>query len=304
VGVIVVVGEALIDLVIDPDGTVHAKLGGAPFNTARACGRLGAPVAFVGAISIDRFGTMLAGQLQADRVSTDWLPRVTMPTTLAAAELDDRGTASYRFYIDGTSAPALVEAPGVAPTVLFTGGLGLVLHPMADTVERMVAEASADCLVMVDVNCRPLVIPDRESYLRSVDRVIAGADLVKVSDEDLAYIAPGVDPIAAARALLALGPSAVLVTAGGGAVHVLTADGQATVPVDRVEVVDTIGAGDSFGAGFLCWWLESGNTVSDLGSLDHLVPAIRAATVVAGIVCGRRGADPPWRLELPPTWSP
>lgn len=303
-GVIVVVGEALIDLVIDPDGTVHAKLGGAPFNTARACGRLGAPVAFVGAISTDRFGTMLASQLEADKVSTDLLPRVTMPTTLAAAELDERGTASYRFYIEGTSAPALLETPDVTPMVLFTGGLGLVLHPMAETVERMVAEAPDGCLVMVDVNCRPLIIPDRESYLRSVDRVIAGADLVKVSDEDLAYIAPGVDPIDTARALLDLGPSAVLVTAGGGAVHVLTADGDATVPVQRVEVVDTIGAGDSFGAGFLCWWLESGNTVGDLASIGHLVPAVRAATVVAGIVCGRRGADPPWRRQLPPTWSP
>lgn len=303
-GVIVVVGEALIDLVIDPDGTVHAKLGGAPFNTARACGRLGAPVAFVGAISTDRFGTMLASQLEADKVSTDLLPRVTMPTTLAAAELDERGTASYRFYIEGTSAPALLETPDVTPMVLFTGGLGLALHPMAETVERMVAEAPDGCLVMVDVNCRPLIIPDRESYLRSVDRVIAGADLVKVSDEDLAYIAPGVDPIDTARALLDLGPSAVLVTAGGGAVHVLTADGDATVPVQRVEVVDTIGAGDSFGAGFLCWWLESGNTVGDLASIGHLVPAVRAATVVAGIVCGRRGADPPWRRQLPPTWSP
>ena len=289
---------------IDPDGTVHAKLGGAPFNTARACGRLGAPVAFVGAISTDRFGTMLASQLEADKVSTDLLPRVTMPTTLAAAELDERGTASYRFYIEGTSAPALLETPDVTPMVLFTGGLGLVLHPMAETVERMVAEAPDGCLVMVDVNCRPLIIPDRESYLRSVDRVIAGADLVKVSDEDLAYIAPGVDPIDTARALLDLGPSAVLVTAGGGAVHVLTADGDATIPVQRVEVVDTIGAGDSFGAGFLCWWLESGNTVGDLASIGHLVPAVRAATVVAGIVCGRRGADPPWRRQLPPTWSP
>ncbi len=309
---IVVVGEALIDLVIDPDGTVNAKLGGAPFNTARACGRLGASVAFVGAISDDRFGTMLAAQLEADAVTTEFLPRVTMPTTLAAAELDERGTASYRFYIDGTSSPALSEPPVVAsgvssadwPTVLFTGGLGLVLQPMADTVERMVANVADNCVVMVDVNCRPLIIPNREAYVACVRRVMSGADLVKVSDEDLAYLAPGVEPIVAARALLDHGPRAIIVTAGGDAVHVLTAVGDATVPVQRVEVVDTIGAGDSFDAGFLCWWLESGNSVDDLGSLEHLVPAIRAATAVAGIVCGRRGADPPWRKELPTSWSP
>ena len=305
---IVVVGEALIDLVIELDGTVNAKLGGAPFNTARACGRLGAPVAFVGAISDDRFGTMLAAQLEADHVTTEFLPRVTMPTTLAAAELDEHGTASYRFYIDGTSSPALSEAPvvasGASATVLFTGGLGLVLQPMADTVERMVADVADDCVVMVDVNCRPLIIPDREAYVACVRRVMSGADLVKVSDEDLAYLAPGVEPIVAARALLDHGPRAILVTAGGDAVLVLTATGDATVPVQPVEVVDTIGAGDSFDAGFLCWWLESGNSVDDLGSLEHLVPAIRAATAVAGIVCGRRGADPPWRQELPTGWSP
>ncbi len=304
VAVIVVVGEALVDLVIDLDGTVTAKLGGAPFNTARACGRLGAPVAFVGAISDDRFGTMLAAQLEADKVSIEFVPRVTMPTTLAAAELDDRGTANYRFYINGTSSPALSEVPVVSPTVLFTGGLGLVLQPMADTVELLVAEAADDCVVMIDVNCRPLVIADRDAYVACVHRVLSGADLVKVSDEDLAYLAPGVEHLAAARALLDFGPRAILLTAGGDAVHVLTADGDASVPVQRVEVVDTIGAGDSFGAGFLCWWMESGNSVDDLGSLEQLVPAIRAAAAVAGIVCGRRGADPPWRNELPSAWSP
>ena len=112
---ILVAGEALVDLVIEVDGRVTAAIGGAPYNTARACGRLGADVAFLGAISVDRFGTMMATQLADDGVSTDLVARIEQPTTLAAAELDDGGAASYRFYIEGTSAPALASVDATLP---------------------------------------------------------------------------------------------------------------------------------------------------------------------------------------------
>ncbi len=308
--VIVVVGEALVDLVIDLDGNVTAAMGGAPFNTARACGRIGVDVGFLGTISVDRFGTMLAARLDADGVSTDHVIRIDVPTTLAAAELDEGGAASYRFYIQGTSAPAFASAPAdLACDVVFTGGLGLVFEPMAETVEALVADLrarSADSapLVMVDVNCRPLIVPNRESYVERVGRVVSHAHIVKVSDEDLAYLSPGVNSLVAARRLLGQGPDAVLLTAGGGAAHVLTAEGETTVSVEPVEVVDTIGAGDSFGGGFLSWWTMAGMRPADAGRLDALVPAVRAANTVAGIVCTRRGADPPWHSELPPTWAP
>ena len=298
---ITVVGEALIDLVITPNGSVEAAPGGAPFNTARACGRLGAEVRFAGALSVDRFGSMLTDQLTADGVDVSAAPRVEMPTTLAAAELDERGAASYRFYIEGTSAPALVAAPPGRPgDVLFTGGLALVLEPMAATVEATVA-AAVDQLVVVDVNCRPLIIPDRAAYVDRVDRVMSHAHVVKVSDEDLDYLAPGMGPLDTARELLERGPSVVLLTAGGDGVHVVTGGGSDTVAVPAVDVVDTIGAGDSFGAGFLTWWIES---ASSIGDTDRVVDAVRAATTVAGVVVGRRGADPPWRHELPADWGP
>jgi fructokinase len=301
-----VIGEALIDLVITPTGEVDAKLGGAPFNTARACGRLGADVRFVGAVSDDRFGSMLAARLADDHVDTSGLVRVDLPSTLAAAELDDAGAATYRFYIDGTSAPALstIDPAAVDGEVIFTGGLGLVLEPMADAVEATIAARRPDQLVMVDVNCRPKVISDRARYVDRVARVVASADVVKVSDEDLDYLSPGVDPLAAARALLDAGPSAVLVTRGGDGVQVLTADADRLVEVGSVEVVDTIGAGDSFGAGFLSWWAESGAGRVDTGDPDRLVAAVRAANAVAGIVVTRRGAEPPWRSELPDDWAP
>jgi len=299
-----VVGEALIDLVITPDGAVEAKLGGAPFNTARACGRLGADVRFVGALSVDRFGSLLAEQLVADGVDVTQAPRVERPTTLAAAELDASGAATYRFYIDGTSAPMLdeLDADRLLGEAVFAGGLGLVLEPMASAVEVALTEA-AGRFVMLDVNCRPKIVPDRNAFVERVDRLLAGVDVVKVSDEDLEYLRPEADPLIAAGSLLDRGPSAVLVTRGSDGVHVLTRAGSTAVAVDPVDVVDTIGAGDSFGAGFLSWWVGARLGSDDAADLDRLTAAVRAANHVAGVVVTRRGADPPWRRELPLDWS-
>jgi len=157
-------------------------------------------------------------------------------------------------------------------------------------------------MVMIDINCRPKVIPDREAYVARVQRVIPHAHVVKVSDEDLAYLWPDHGPVAAARLLLGRGPRAVLLTAGGDGVRILTDEAEELIPVQPVEVVDTIGAGDSFGGGFLSSWIASGAGVADAGDVDRLRPAVAAANMVAGSVCTRRGADPPWRSELPEAW--
>jgi fructokinase len=167
----------------------------------------------------------------------------------------------------------------------------------------MLDDRPAECAVMVDVNCRPRVVHDRERYVSRMERVFAHADVVKVSDEDLAFLRPGDEPLDAARAVLRRGAGAVLVTAGSGSVHVLPASGEAEVTVPRVAVIDTIGAGDSFSGGFLAWWSTSGRGVEQLETLDHLVPAVEAAVTVAGVTCTRRGADPPWRHELPVEWG-
>jgi fructokinase len=302
---VTVAGESLIDLVIAPDGSVVAKLGGAPFNTARAAARLGAPVTFVGAMSTDRFGSMLAAQLDLDGVAVA-AGRTDLPTTLAAAELDESGAASYRFYIEGTSAPALV--PGdvgvVEPGILFTGGLGLVLQPMADTVLGLIENADASTLVVVDINCRPKIISDRDSYLVLVRRALARADLVKVSDDDLAYLDPGADSIDAARRLLHDGPRVVLVTAGAEGTSIVTSDGVIEVPVGQLAgpVVDTIGAGDTFGGGLVAWWHAAG-LGRDGMTHEALVQAVRAAHAAAAVVVTRPGADPPNRTDLPDDWG-
>lgn len=292
---IVVVGEALIDLVIDPDGSVEAAAGGAPFNTARAVGRLGGDVAFAGVLGTDRFGTMLARRLADDGVDTSTAPRVDLPTTLAAAELDEHGAASYRFYFAGTTAPALDAPPTTTGDVLFTGGLGLVLEPMADTVATTVA--GFDGMTMVDVNCRPHIIPDRQRYVDRVRDTLLHTDVVKVSDDDLDYLVPGAAPLDAARGLLERGPKVVLLTAGADGAHVVTGSGERRVPSMPVDVVDTVGAGDSFGAGFLVAWADGGDLTA-FDDLDRLADAAAFGARVAAIVCTRRGADPPTRPEV------
>jgi fructokinase len=308
--VIVVAGEALVDLVIRPDGAVTATLGGAPFNTARAIGRLGGEVSFVGALSTDRFGGLLTARLVEDHVDLSHAVRVDEPTTLAAAEIDERGAASYRFYLAGTSAPLLdrIEplgpaGAGQAVTAWFTGGLGLVLEPMAGTIVTALGRLPAEVVVMVDVNCRPRVITDRTAYLDRVAAALARSDVVKVSDEDLGFLDPDRSPLDAATQLLDRGPTVVLLTRGGDGVTVLGRAGRRDVAVEPVEVVDTIGAGDAFGGGFLAWWNATGRSVAELADLDLVAEAVHAANRVAAVVCGRRGADPPWRAELPADWD-
>lgn len=302
---ITVVGEALVDLVVAADTAIAATPGGAPFNVARACARLGAPVSLVAAISTDRFGNRLMADLSADGVHTEQVQRTERPTTLAVPELDAVGTAAYRFYLEGTSAVALAAAPlPAASRAMVAGGLGLAVEPMASAVERMVLDAADDVLVLLDLNCRPGAVGDRARYLARLRRVLVRADAVKASIEDLCYVDPTMAPTVAAARLLTGRTRTALLTAGAGATTVVTATDTRTVPVADRPVVDTIGAGDSFTAGFLTWWMASGRAVDDLADVQAVVAAVDAAHRVAAVVIGRRGADPPHRRELPPDWGP
>ena len=298
--VIVVAGEALVDLVVHGDHLV-ATPGGAPYNVARGCARLGAPTALMATLSTDGFGERLAAGLAESGVSDALLQRTDRPTTLAVAQLDAAGGATYRFYTEGTSAPLLT--PGVLPSdvdVLVTGGLGLVLEPIATAIESVITAATPGVLVVVDLNCRPAAIDDRATYEARLGRVLSRADVVKASDEDLAWLHPGVPFAAAVERLLTGAVRAVLVTAGGLATMIAAPGGSVNIPVDAVPVVDTIGAGDAFAAGFVAWWQETARGRADLADLAAVEAAVRAGHEIAAIVVGRRGADPPRRAEL--TW--
>jgi fructokinase len=301
---IVVGGESLIDLIVYPGGRLAAIPGGGPFNTARTIGRLGGSSAYLGRLSTDRFGRALLDRLILDGVDCRFVQSTDQPTTLAVAELDDVGTATYQFYVEGTSAPGLSFdglEPGPLPAgarALHVGTLGLVLEPMGTTLESLVQAAGEDVVVMVDPNCRPSATPDPVALRARVQRLAVRADVIKVSHDDLAFLYPATDPDAAARALLEVGPSAILVTDGGRATHIVVRGGAMELPVPRVEVVDTVGAGDAFGGAFLSSWIERALGRDELVDPDRLRPSVEFAIRVASETCRRAGAEPPTAAEM------
>ena len=190
---ILVAGEALVDVIERPDGEVVAVPGGGPYNTARAIGRLGLPVAWAGVLSSDAHGRRLEAALAGDGVALDLVQRTDLPTTQALAELDARGEARYRFLVDGTSAPAL-DGPALRASLprdiaaLHVGTLGLVFEPIAGVLEALVAALPDDVLLMVDPNCRPSAIPDPDVFRARMARILVRADVVKVSTADQAFL--------------------------------------------------------------------------------------------------------------------
>ncbi len=301
----VVGGEALVDLVA-PDGAgdaLRALPGGGPFNSARTLARLGVPTAYLGRLSTDRFGARLEEMLVEDGVGLEAVVRTDEPTTLALAELDAAGSATYHFYSSGTSAAGLRPEEALAalpadPAALHVGTLGLVLEPVADALEAVVERLADHALVVLDPNVRPSAIADPAAFRARIDRLVARTDLVKASAEDLAWLAPGAGPADAARELLGRGPSAVLVTLGGEGALVVHGTGDVEVTAPRVEVVDTIGAGDAFAGGVLGWWLEHGLGTEALADRDRVAQATAFGCRVAALTCTRPGADPPRRAEV------
>jgi len=300
---IVVGGEALIDLVPHEAGELRAHPGGGPYNTARTLGRLEQDVHYLGCLSEDGFGVRLRARLEEDDVRLDTAVATRRPTTLALAELDASGAATYRFYTDGTSAPALTPEQALAALpddvdFLHVGTLGLVMEPVAAALQAVIEAVAERALIMVDPNCRPTFIPDRGTYRRSLAATLSFAHVVKVSNDDLEYLEPGVEPIRAARTLLEDGPRVALVTLGGEGALIVTADGETVVAAPKIEVVDTIGAGDAFGGGFIAYWRMKGLARDALGDAAAVRAATTFACVVAARTCERAGANPPRLSDL------
>jgi len=300
---IVVCGEALIDVVRNGDGTQRATPGGGPFNTARALGRLGVPCAFLGHLSTDNLGRELAGLLAADGVSLELTSNGPEPTTIALADLDAAGLAEYTFEIEGTSAPNLT--PEMIPahlndvSALHLGTLGLVLEPMASTLTELAIREHEGRLIMIDPNIRRGLVDD--SYRERLDSLLAVSTVVKASDSDLRWLYPDCDHVAAAEALLDKGVALVVVTLGAAGAFGAHRELRLNVSAPSVEVVDTIGAGDSFGAAVLAWLHDHGMVGPSLYmSEEQLRLALAYACLAASFTVSRAGADPPWKRELAP----
>jgi fructokinase len=307
---IVVCGEALIDLIPVEDGSERSTPGGGPFNTARALARLEIPTQFLGRLSKDTYGQMLAELLVADGADLSLTSFGPEPSTLAIASVDAGGLAVYRFVSEGTSAPNLTSAmlpETMAPDVkaLHVGTLGLVLEPMATTLLEMVEREGGPRLVMLDPNIRPGLLTDAAGFRRRLDRVIAHTTVVKASNADLTWLYPGLAYEAAAGRFLDAGVDLVLVTLGARGAVAISHDVRIDVEAPAVEVVDTIGAGDAFGAAFLAWLEEHDSLTSRLRlGAEDLRTALEFSCLVASLTCTRPGAEPPWRSEVQVSLNP
>ena len=301
---IVVCGEALVDLVPEGEGRRRGRPGGGPFNTARALARLGVPTQFLGRLSTDAFGQQLRELLMADGADLGMTSFGPEPTTLAIAEVDPDGHAAYRFVVDGTAAPNLTAQmlpASFSPVVnaLHVGTLGLILEPIATTIAGLIDREHTERLVMVDPNIRATQLKGAAGYRGRLDLIIAQSAIVKASDADVTWLCPGLDLRTAARALLARGPRLVVVTLGADGAFGITTDNEVQVPAPVVEVVDTIGAGDAFGAALLAWLHDHGALLRNLAlTTDELRSALEFACLVASITCTRAGSEPPRREEL------
>lgn len=289
---IAVVGEALIDAHVDGD-LLHAAPGGGPFNTAVTLGCHGVPVTFVGALSYDRFGRQLEETLSAAGVDTAACPRVTAPTPIAIVD-ESTGQPSYTFYLAGTAHEALTDEPlqdlSSDVATIHVGTLVLATDPPASAVAAWVEGQAPRRVVIVDPNVRPALVGRRDAYVRRLERLIGLADLVKLSDEDIGWIYPGVEDADVAELLLGYGAGCVVVTRGADGAEGWTIDGSAAVPARPVEGGVAVGAGDAFGAGLLDWLWRADRldkeTIRRLGSdeLDSLLThaAATAATHLEG----------------------
>lgn len=301
-------GEALIDMLprdTKEGGSAFAPhVGGSVFNTANALGRLGQSVGFFSGISTDFFGEMLIETLQTSGVETRFAARSTRPTTLAFVRLSD-GNATYLFYDENSAGRMLSESdiPALDDSIeaLFFGCISLAVEPCAATYETLLMREGGTRVTMLDPNIRAGFIQDEAVYRGRLDRMLAHADLVKVSDEDLFWMRGQGEIEAKANELLAMGPAVVCVTEGSRGVTGFTHDGAVFVPAPKVEVVDTVGAGDTFNGGFLTGLSEQGVLTKDAVralSHDQLQTALTLGARAAAITVSRAGANPPTRSEI------
>lgn len=307
---ILVAGEALIDMLPVADGSPHvfrAVPGGSPFNVALALGRLSAPVQFLCPFSNDAFGQRLFEALQASGVDLSLAPSTDALSTLGFVTLDESTkSARYSFYTEGTAGCGLTadDLPQAFPEgirCVHLGSFSLAVEPFCTTAETILERMGPGRLLSIDPNIRAGLIAHEASYRERLNRLMHRAAIIKTSSEDLDWLRPGGTPAGFASEMLNQSAQLVVVTRGANGVLAFTRKEALEVPAEPVAVVDTVGAGDTFQAALLaqlgCRDRLSSNGLASL-SRSQWLDILRYAARAAAITCTRAGCDPPWDAEL------
>lgn len=282
-----VVGEALIDLV-PQSNSLFPFVGGGPANTAKALSRLGCTPSFIGGISSDDYGSMIEAELAG--VELKFALRSNLPTALAIVSLDESGSASYEFKLENTATFDFRKEwlPSGSPELLHIGTLATVIEPGSSALFQWAI--GLECPIVFDPNIRPIVMSNKAKYRGIFKRWVEISNVVKMSHEDLSWLG-----FTDAEHILDFGPKLVVVTHGADGISGHTTSGSVSVPGVRVDVLDTVGAGDTVGAviveGLLNYGIES-----LMG--DKLFEVLTRAARAAAITCSRVGANPPTLAEL------
>jgi fructokinase len=305
---IVCCGEALIDMLPRQSSAGEPSfapyVGGAVFNTAVALGRLDIPVGFFTGISTDYFGGLLKEALVASKVELDYVKFSDRPTTLAFVRLVD-GHATYLFYDENTAGRMLFEEdlPAIGEDIeaMHFSCISLIPEPCGSTYEALMRREHGKRVTMFDPNIRKNFIKDKPSHLARMKRMLAMADVVKLSDEDLDWFGETGSTEEIAARWLDLGPKLMVVTRGGDGLLAFSKRHKVSVPAERVTVVDTVGAGDTVNAGIFASLRDQGlltkQAISGLTE-DQIRSVLAFSGKAAAITVSRAGANPPWRNEM------
>lgn len=304
-----VCGEALMDVFSAGQTAtgvaLDARVGGSPFNVAVGLARLNQPVGFFSALSTGFLGQRLLGALREEAVDTTFVKRTPAPTTLSVVGLDAHGVPSYAFYGDRCADRLLtlddLPPAGTPMHALHVGSYATVVEPTASTLRALVEREHGRTLIAYDPNVRLNVEPDLARWRDHLNWMLPRTDLLKVSDEDLQLLLPDTALASFAEDALTKGVKAVVVTRGARGALAWTAQARAVVPGLAIDVIDTVGAGDTFQAALLTWLAEHGAlSAAALAALPEagLQSALKFAARAAAITCSRRGADMPRRAEV------
>ena len=306
---IISAGESLIDMVSfrgEPEYTPH--VGGSNFNSSIALGRLGANSYYFGAVSHDTYGELIEDHLRGSNVKEDFIIKTNRPTTLAYADVVD-GIAEYTFF-DEHSAGRMLDQTSLKPfvkrvikaKVLLVGGISLQAEPCGTSWQWLIEQVSGYLPIYFDANIRPDFIENKRNYFDRFVRLTSKVDIVKISEDDYRYLYGAKDFNKVSKVWLNNGVKLVIFTLGAEGSKVIYDGGKEVfVKSKKVDVVDTIAAGDTFNAGFLLSLDEQG--LLDRESLDiisetQLEKALTFANKVASFTLTKKGANPPWLDEI------